>query len=125
MNWSNISLKMTLGIGCLAQTAILADTLKPAIGIWGLIAVILVPITIVAMIKTGDELPVIFIKFAHAIAAAWYVALSVATISFMAIRGFEATDILMGLMVAAGLIPCVVIVRAILAGDYDVDTRTL
>lgn len=119
MNWSNASLKMTLGVGCLAHTAILADPTKPYLGIWGLIALILVPVALVAMIKIGDDLPPWLIKYAHAIAALWYTALTIATFAIMADRGFEKTDILMGLMIAAGLVPCIVIIRAICTGDYE------
>jgi len=119
MNWSNISLKMTLGIGSLAQTAIMADPLKPLVGVWGLIAIILIPFALVVMIKIGDDLPPWLIKYAHATSALWYAALTIATLAIMAIRGFERTDILMGLMIAAGLVPCVVILRSISAGNYD------
>lgn len=115
MNWSAAALKMTLGVGCLAQTAILADAFEPATGLWGFIALVMV---LVVMIRLGDDLPARIVKSAHAVAALWYVSLSLAAFFQMVTRGFEKSDILMGVMIAAGLIPCVVIARAIRAGDY-------
>ena len=119
MNWSNQALKLTMGCGALAQTAILVDALKPIISIWGAIALFVAPIAIVAMIKIDDDLPSGLIKAAHALSVAIYSALLIATVTYMAMRGFEPTDTIMGFLLFLGVIPCVAIVRAIARGDYD------
>lgn len=125
MNWSNQGLKLTMGCGSLAQTAILADVLGPVFSVWGLIALVIMPLTIVAMIKIGDEIPARLIQFAHGVSVVWYVVLSAATVGFMALRGFEPTDVLMGFMLALGLLPCVAIVRGMRRGDYDGEVVTV
>jgi hypothetical protein len=47
MNWSIHALKLTMGVGILGQTAILTDELKPLLGIWGTVGLLIVPIALV------------------------------------------------------------------------------
>ena len=119
MNWSNQTLKFTMGIGILGQTAILADALKPLVGDWGTVAILVVPIALVVMVKPGEEIPTAWVKLVHGSAVGLYLALSVATVATMAIRGFIPSDALMGLFVLLGLVPCAAIVRALFRGGYD------
>lgn len=118
MNWSNQGLKLTMGCGALAQTAVLTDLLEPSIGVWGLVALIVMPLAIVAMIKVEDQFPIALITFAHGLSVTLYLALAIAAVIYMAVRGFAPTDVLMVMMLALGLFPCVAIVRAINRGDY-------
>lgn len=118
MNWSNMALKGTIGAGSLGTVAILADPLDPYIGVWGMIALVIVPLTILVFFK-NDELPAYVVKAAHGFAAGWYIALLVATVGLMAMRGFEPTDVLLGFFMALGLWPCGVIFEALLRGAYD------
>ncbi len=117
MNWSNIALKGTIGVGALGMTAILTDLLDPHIGIWGIIILVLMPFTLLVFFRV-DELPVWIIKIAHGIAVSWYFALFVGSVSYMALRGFISSDLLLGAFMALGLWPCVIIVRALVRGDY-------
>ncbi len=123
MNWSNMALKGTLGAGSLVPVAILTDALEPYIGIWGIMALVLVPFTILVLVKIGEEIPARYVKLAHAIAVAWYIGLVIATVAFMAIRGFIATDGLLGFFLILGLLPCVAIIRDMARGRYDVDVK--
>jgi len=118
MDWSNLALKGTIGAGTLCVVAVLSDVVEPYIGIWGLIVLVLVPFTILVMFRV-DELPVHIIKLAHGLAVLWYVAMVLATVIFMGLRGFERTDLLLGFFMLLGLWPCGVILRGLMNGSYD------
>jgi hypothetical protein len=120
MNWSNQALKLTMGVGMLGQTAILADALKPLLGNWGTVGLLVVPFAFVVMVKPGEEIPAGWVKFVHGGAVVLYLALSIATVTTMAIRGFIPSDVLMGLFLLLGLVCCAAIVRAMVRGGYDV-----
>lgn len=118
MNWSNMALKGTIGAGSLVPVAILTDAVDPYIGVWGIIGIVLVPLTLLVFLKTGEDVPARYVMIAHAIAVVWYGALGIVTVGFMAIRGFVPTDGLMGFFLLLGVIACVFIVRAMWRGDY-------
>jgi hypothetical protein len=108
-----------MGVGMLGQTAILSDALKPLLGIWGTVALLVVPIALVVMVKPGEEIPAGWVKLVHGTAAVLYLALSVGTATTMAIRGFIPSDGLMGAFVLLGLAPCVAIVRTMFRVGYE------
>ena len=119
MNWSNQALKLTMGVGMLGQTAILTDVLKPLLGIWGTVGLLVVPIALVIMVKPGEEISAGWVKLAHGTAVVLYLALSAGTVATMAIRGFIPSDALASSFMLLGLVPCAVIVRATLRGGCD------
>ncbi|MGI9410685.1 MAG: hypothetical protein ACR2OV_11465 [Hyphomicrobiaceae bacterium] len=125
MNWSNMILKSTLGSGSLAQIAVLSIALKQHIGLW-IIALVLVPLTILLMTKVSDAIPLRVVKIAHAVAVAWYVALASATvaISATAMSIFTPAFALIATLLALGLVPCVAIARALWRGDYEAPVTT-
>ena len=118
MNWSNLALKGTMGAGSLCPAAILTDVLKPSIGLWGTIALIIAPFTILVMVKVGEEIPARIVMLLHTLAVAWYAVLMIASIVVMARRGFEPTDTMLAAVMALGFVPCIAIVRDILQGQY-------
>lgn len=118
MNWSGAALKVTIGAGTLAVVAVIADLIVPYIGIYGMIAFVLVPVTILILIKPG-EIADRYVKGAHIFAALWYLGMVGFSFGFMVMRGFGRSDILMGGMMVLGFIPLFVIGRNFLRGDYD------
>jgi len=118
MNWSMPALKLTMGVGMLGQTAILSDILEPVLGIWVAIAILVLPVALLILVKPGEAIPAAWVVRAHGAAVGLYLALSVATLVAMAMRGFVASDGLMGLFVALGLLPCAAVLGAIVAGRY-------
>ena len=120
VNWSSMMLKLTLGSGSLVQIAVLSIALEPYIGLW-MVALALVPLTLLVMTKVSDAIPTRVVKAAHAVAVAWYVALSLVTVdlSVAAISIVTPAFALIATLLTLGLMPCVSIVRALWRGDYD------
>jgi len=118
MNWSGLALKGTIGASSMAVTGILADPLEPVIGLFGLMAVILVPLTILVFFRLG-EVPLRILKIAHGAAALWFIGLVIASVGAMAVHGFLPEHALLGAFMALGLWPCADIARSMWAGHYD------
>lgn len=113
-------LKSTLGSGSLAQIAVLSIALKHYIGMW-IIALALVPLTILLMTKVSDAIPPRVVKIAHTVAVAWYVTLAIATValSAAAMSIFTPAFALIATLLVLGLMPCVAVIRALWRGDYE------
>src|SRR5687767_2249696 len=72
LNWSNGAYKLTLGIGSLAMTAIMADLWKSRLPFWAIGTVAMLPFLVFIFVRPG-ELSAGFVRGAHVFAAAWYV----------------------------------------------------
>lgn len=118
MNWSGAALKLTIGVGLLAVTAILSDVLAGLVGVYPMIGIIIVPLALLVMIKPG-ELPDTVVKLAHIIAGLWYLALVSSSLYLMVARGFIQSDLLMGAFMAFGFAPLIVSLKALQNGGYD------
>jgi hypothetical protein len=98
MNWSSQALKFTMGVGILGQTAVLTDALKPLLGNWGTVGLLVVPIALIVMVRPGEVIPAAWVKLVHGSSVVLYLALSLATVTTMAIRGSIPSDAPMGLL---------------------------
>ena len=54
MNWSNAALKLTIGVGSIGATAIVSDALVERVGLYSMIAIILVPFALLVFFKIGE-----------------------------------------------------------------------
>ncbi|GAA6211791.1 hypothetical protein NBRC116602_15320 [Hyphomicrobiales bacterium 4NK60-0047b] len=118
MNWSNVALKLTIGVGSMGATAILSDPLVEWVGIYGMIAIILVPFSLLVFFKIG-ELADWIIKLAHLIAVLWYIALVSFALYIMQAREFQSTDIMIGTFMAIGFAPIIMVIWNMYKGKYD------
>ncbi len=118
MNWSGQALKLTIGIGSLGVTAILSDVLAEWVGIYMMIAIILVPLTLLVMIKPG-ELAGRYVKAAHLVAGFWYALLVMVSVYVMWERGFVSSDLIMGAFMALGFAPVFMTLKELKTGGYD------
>jgi hypothetical protein len=67
-------------------------------------------------VRPGEVFSIDGVKLVHGTAVLVYLALSVVTVTTMALRGFIPSDALMGAFVLLGLVPCAAIVRAMFCG---------
>lgn len=118
MNWSNVALKLTIGVGSMGATAILSDPLGEWVGIYGMIAIILVPFSLLVFFKIG-ELADWFIKLAHLIAVFWYSALVSYAVYLMQARGLQTSDAMIGAFMAIGFAPVIMVIWNMYKGKYD------
>ena len=118
MNWSNAALKLTIGIGSMGATAIVSDPLVEQVGLYTMIAIILVPFSVLVFFKMG-ELQVWIIKLAHIIACLWYSALVGFALYLMQERGFQSSDIMIGAFMAIGFAPVIMVIWNMYKGKYD------
>lgn len=118
MNWSNAALKLTIGVGSMGATAILSDPLVDWVGIYGMIAIILVPFSLLVFFKIG-ELANWIIKLAHLIAIGWYSALVSFAVYLMQARGFQTSDAMIGTFMAVGFAPVIMVIWNMYKGKYD------
>lgn len=118
MNWSNAALKLTIGVGSMGATAILSDPLVDWVGIYGMIAIILVPFSLLVFFKIG-ELADWVIKLAHLIAIVWYSALVCYAVYLMQARGFQTSDAMVGAFMAVGFAPVIMVIWNMSKGKYD------
>ncbi len=118
MNWSNAALKLTIGIGSIGATAIVSDPLGEWVGIYGMIAIILVPFSLLVFFKIG-ELADWVIKLAHLIAVVWYSALVSYAVYILQARGFQTSDAMMGAFMAIGFAPIIMVIWNMYKGKYN------
>jgi hypothetical protein len=118
MNWSNAVLKLTIGVGSMGATAILSDPLVEWVGLYAMIAIILVPFFLLVFFKIG-ELADWIIKLAHLIAVFWYIALVSYAVYLMQARGFQTSDAMIGAFMAIGFAPVIMVIWNIYKGKYN------
>ncbi len=118
MNWSNAALKLTIGIGSMGATAIVSAPLAEQVGLYAMIAIILVPFSLLVFFKIG-ELADWIIKLAHIIACLWYSTLVGFSIFLMQERGFQSSDIMIGAFMAIGFAPVIMVIWNMYKGKYD------
>ncbi len=87
MNWSGGALKATIGAGSLPVVAVLGDVLAQYVGVFGMIAIVLVPLMLLVFVKPG-ELDDKWVKLVHMTSVIWYLALVISSFVFMMLRGF-------------------------------------
>jgi hypothetical protein len=86
IRWSTAT-ELVFHFGVLGQTAYLADALKPVIGIWPFIALMLVPFVLLLFFRHGEQRDETVAR-AHLLAALWYLALC-AGVAALAARGYR------------------------------------
>lgn len=118
MNWSNVALKLTIGIGSIGATAIISDVVAEKVGLYAMIAIILVPFGLLVFFKIG-ELADWIIKTVHIIAALWYLAMVVLAVYIMQGRGFQPSDLMIGSFMLLGLAPVTMVLVNMIKGHYD------
>ena len=118
MNWSNAALKLTIGVGSMGATAILSDPLVDWVGVYGMIAIILVPFSLLVFFKIG-ELDDWVIKLAHLIAVFWYCVLVSYAVYIMQARGFQTSDAMIIAFMAVGFAPVIMVIWNMYKGKYD------
>ena len=64
LNWPWWRYKLTLGVGALATTGMMADLWQKVVPVWAIMAVTLLPILIFLFVKAG-ELPAWFVRAAQ------------------------------------------------------------
>lgn len=102
----------------MGATAILSDPLVDWVGIYGMIAIILVPFSLLVFFKIG-ELADWVIKLAHLIAVLWYCALVSFAVYIMQVRGFQTSDAMIGAFMVIGLAPVIMVIWNMYKGKYS------
>jgi len=118
MNWSNAALKLTIGVGSMGATAMVSDALVERVGLYSMIAIILVPFALLVFFKIG-ELADWIIKLAHLIAVFWYCALVSYAVYLMQARGLQTSDSMIGAFMAIGFAPVIMVIWNMYKGKYD------
>ena len=118
MRWSDAALKGTLGSGGLGVLAVWIETVEPFLNFWILFAAVMLPFIILLFIKIDEVTPALA-KVAHAVAVTWYLMLVLGSAAFIVLRGPQGTDLLFAFFMLIGMIPCVLILRGLIRGDYQ------
>ena len=125
LDWSAGAYKMTLGIGALGMTAIMADLWKPRLPFWIIAIVTLTPLLVFIFITLNGFSPRA-IRRAHVLASIWYFAAATFVIIAMCLRKTPSAERGMPLMViflAIGAIPCALVLTKAIRGRYCVENQ--
>ena len=113
-----MALKGTVGSGGLGVLAVWIETVEPFLNFWVVIGVVMVPFLILLFIKIDEVAPALA-RYAHATAVIWYLILVLASAGFIVFRGPQRTDLLFAFFMLIGMIPCALIMRGLVRGDYS------
>ena len=102
----------------MGATAIVSDPLAEQVGLYAMIAIIIVPFSLLVFFKIG-ELADWIIKLAHIIACLWYSALVGLSLFLMQERGFQSSDLMIGTFMAIGFAPVIMVIWNMYKGKYD------
>lgn len=120
LKWSNGVLKLTFGVGGLAMTAVLSTIYdKITLPFWLLFILTFLPFMIFVFVKPGEQLPDKTVSFSHLSGVIWYVLCFFACI-FLSYNKLPVKEfVLYTVLMLVGLIPCLVVMKKYLAGEYD------
>jgi hypothetical protein len=118
LNWSTGAYKMTIGVGALGMAGIMADLWEKRVPFWFVATIAMFPFLVFLLVRPG-ELSDRFVRVAHAFASLWYIA--AATVLAVVMFGAPTTELnrrLYLILIAAGYVPCAIVLVQVFRGRY-------
>jgi hypothetical protein len=123
INWSNIKLKFTSGIGCLGMAGLWSEVYGKHLPFWVVMLVTMPPLVIFLFLKP-DELRPSLVRPLHCIAAIWYFTLAIGlTILFFNNGKKTAGWPIAFVCLAIGSIPCGVVLWRTLESSFRIPPK--
>lgn len=120
-HWSGVALKFTVGLGILAQIVIISELYGRGVPIWCVLGLLMPPLVLFLFVRPG-ELADGIVRKTHTLAAAWHllVGLTLASLFLLSGRATVVWLVTVFPMLAAGAVPCaIVLYRATAAWMAD------
>ncbi len=123
LDWSDARYKLTLGFGALGMAGAMAELWKNVLSVWIILPVVMLPLVIFVFIRPIDDSGRRFTRFvrgAHVLGAAWYLACALTITIALANRPLQpaALWLLLAPLFLAGSIPCVLVLWRVMCGTY-------
>jgi hypothetical protein len=119
LSWSNAKYKLTLGVGSLGLTAILAEMWQGILPAWAAATIALLPLVVFVFVHPG-EMPTSIVRVAHVAASLWYLIVAFGLLIGLAwTRPSPGGWLLYPVFVSVGAIPCAVVLSREFRGRYE------
>lgn len=127
LDWSPSAYKMTLGIGALGMTAIMADLWTPPLSFWIIAIVTMTPFMVFTFVTLNGCSPRT-VRWAHVAASIWYLLAATFLVASLLLRNTASAEppamwILMPIFLGVGATPCAIVLVKALSGRYCVERR--
>jgi hypothetical protein len=112
--------KLTLGVGSLAVTAMLAELCQKELSFWVVLVITILPLMVFVFVHPG-ELPAGFVRIAHTVASVWYLVVAIGLLVVLMTvleplpQGWPFYPVFVGI----GGIPCVIVLYRMMRGRYS------
>jgi hypothetical protein len=120
LSWSDAKYKLTLGVGCLAIAAMLAELWQNVLPVWIMIVIALTPLVVFVFVQPR-ELPAKIVGVAHTAAAIWYVVVAIGLLVVVAATAKplpRGAWVVYPVFVGIGAVPCGIVLFRRASGKY-------